>query len=333
MANPPNSPRPIYTSFSRELVFYWAASLIVLIAGVILVFLSAGLTSQFLGTDNSQTFAMLTLGISAIFAGLTMIVSILFALRTAVNPSALPTPHKIGASREALGSSRSTEDLPKAPIIEVQAILISEFEYARETASQSMEERRTVINYYLLVFGGAGTGVIAVLSGFGTNNEFLVGATALLWLVCLIGWLTLFNLIALRLAWNNSALSMNYIKEFYVDNAEEVGMKKEDLESAFFFRANTLPAPNKRWNTFHYSTLLVSLLDSAAFVGGATLLGALLAKDQLGYVSLSSVILGSALFMAHWWAFDVSLKPKRPRRRKPSIESKLKARAESLIGA
>jgi hypothetical protein len=214
-----------------------------------------------------------TLGLSGLFLAITLAIALGLALITSISkPIKLPTPQKIrGLKMEPGNNSYMSEGL------NINKLLLGEFGYARETAAQAMEERRMVINFYLLIVGGAGSGAVAILFGAANPNRqaLLIGAVILLWIVCLIGWLSLFMLISLRLAWVGSANSMNYIKEFYLNNAENMGMdlSSDVIHSAFYFKSNTLPSAKKHWNATHYSALLVALLDSAAFWGGTILLG------------------------------------------------------------
>ena len=55
----------------------------------------------------------------------------------------------------------------KPPLVKPLAsadILKMEFEYARITASEAMQDRHTMVNFYLLAFGVIATGVLTILS-------------------------------------------------------------------------------------------------------------------------------------------------------------------------
>ncbi len=240
-----------------------------------------------------------TLAISGLFVSGVLSITLILALRTA---SATPRPKPPEPMKMPSVSWKDDNRQFKLSVI-----LSNEFEYARETAFQAMEERRSVVNFYLLIFGGAGSAVVGLLSTFASHIELLVGAIALLWLVCFIGVITLFTLVSLRLAWLASANDMNHVKEFYLENSEAMGMQREALQSAFFFHSNTLPSAGKHWNANHYAALLVGVLDSAAFLGGAILLGVLNSARSLEIVALGGGILAIFVFMAHWWAYDLAL--------------------------
>jgi hypothetical protein len=188
-------------------------------------------------------------------------------------------------------------------------ILDWEFEYASTTASEAMEQRHTMVNFYLLVAGVAASGVIAVL-GEGSGLPKSVG-TLLLWMLCGIGWLYFLAIIRLRQAWHDSARAMNQIKEFYFQHTQT--LSRDVLRSAFRWQAHTLPAPGKPWTVFFYSAMLIAFLDSAAFVAG----GLLLDRDPVGSAPgpdlMWLVLFGLGFFASHVWLYFAFLKPGPPR--------------------
>jgi hypothetical protein len=188
-------------------------------------------------------------------------------------------------------------------------ILDWEFEYARTTASEAMEQRHTMVNFYLLVAGVAASGVIAVL-GEGSGLPKSVG-TLLMWMLCGIGWLYFLAIIRLRQAWHDSARAMNQIKDFYFQHARE--LSRDVLRSAFRWQAHTLPAPGKPWTVFFYSAMLIALLDSAAFVAGELLLDRDPADSAPGPDLMLLVLFGLGFFAFHVWLYFAFLKPGRPR--------------------
>ena len=147
-------------------------------------------------------------------------------------------------------------------------ILRLDFEYARFTASEAMQDRHTMVNFYLLAFGVIATGVLAILSRQADLPQSI--GTLLLWILCAVGWLYFLKIIRLRQAWHESARAMNQIKEFYIQHDQH--FEPEELRSAFRWQGHTLPPPDKPWTVFFYSALLIALLDSMAYVLGAALL-------------------------------------------------------------
>ncbi|MDW7679458.1 MAG: hypothetical protein SCK70_02770 [bacterium] len=142
-------------------------------------------------------------------------------------------------------------------------ILIQEFNYARETAAQAMNDRHTMINYFIVISA-------AVLSFLGSRLivsdpfdppsgqkiQFMVGIA---FLVNFIGWLYFLHLIRLRQAWVSSAQAMNQIKEFFIINS---GLAEDAARSAFLWKSNTIPPAGKRSNVFYYSIMLISLISA-----------------------------------------------------------------------
>jgi hypothetical protein len=193
---------------------------------------------------------------------------------------------------------------PEGPL-DPSNILEWEFEYARTTASEAMQHRFTTINFYLLALGIITSGVFAVL-GQGSAFPKAVG-TALLWLLCGIGCLYFLELIRLRQAWHDSARTMQQIKDFYIQHA--TGFEPEVLRSAFRWKTETLPPPDKPWTAFFYSAILIGLLNSVAYVAGA----ALLALDAIGSFPLSVlgplVLFGLAFFALYVWLYFAFLRP------------------------
>lgn len=235
------------------------------------------------------------ISISGVFAACYLLLACLLSIKTARKE---PTPPKPRTLTESLGSAES---------MTLQGILLGEFAYARETASQAMEERRSVTNFYLLIVGGTLTGVVALLSTLATRNSLALGAVAALWLVCLVGLLTLFSIISLRLAWASSANAMAHIKAFYLINAERLGATPEILQSAFSFQVSTTPAPGTHWNVNHFAILLIALLDSAAYLVGMILMGVVTANQDILILCLIGSALSVPVFLAHLWAYDLSL--------------------------
>jgi hypothetical protein len=185
-------------------------------------------------------------------------------------------------------------------------ILLKEFDYARFTASEAMQDRHTMVNFYLLAFGVIATGVLAILSRDSDLPQSI--GTLLLWILCAVGWLYFLKIIRLRQAWHESAQAMNQIKEFYIQHDQH--FKPEQLRSAFRWQAHTLPSPGKPWTVFFYSAVLIALLDSMAYVLGATLLDLNL-SHSIPRVDLGLyLIFGIGFLTFHIWLYFAFLKHK-----------------------
>ena len=198
------------------------------------------------------------------------------------------------------------EKSPRMKPLSSADILKMEFEYARFTASEAMQDRHTMVNFYLLAFGVIATGGLAILSGE-TDLPHSIGSL-LLWILCAVGWLYFLKIIRLRQAWHESARAMNQIKEFFIQHDEH--FEPEELRYAFRWQAHTLPSPDKPWTVFFYSAVLIALLDSMAYVLGAVLLDLNLSLI-IPYIDLGLYsIFGIGFLAFHIWLYFAFLRNK-----------------------
>jgi len=221
------------------------------------------------------------------------------------------------------GPSTTAKAAPEPPTevidqrLEPSDILGWEFEYARVTASEAMNERHTMVNFYLLAAGVVASGVAVTLDR-DTRLPTAVG-TALFWLLCSIGWLYFLGIIRLRQAWHDSARAMNQIKAFYIEHSGE--REGHRLRDAFRWQDKTLPPPDRPWTVYFYSSMLIALLNSAAYVGG----GALLHYGATGTFAIVVLIpltaFGLAFFAFHVWLYFAFLKENDLGRRGSDVEA------------
>ena len=192
-------------------------------------------------------------------------------------------------------------ETPGQDLLDPADILKLEFEYARTTASEAMQDRHIMVNFYLLVAGVMVSGVVGVLAQ--KTGLPQAAGTLLLWLLCGIGWLYFLKIIRLRQAWHDSAQAMNQIKGFYIQHAQD--FDPDVLRSAFRWQSHTLPEPGKPWTVFFYSAVLIAFLDSVAYIAGAALLN-LAATRYFLLLVLGPLV----LFGFHVWLYFAFLKPK-----------------------
>jgi ADP-ribose pyrophosphatase len=201
--------------------------------------------------------------------------------------------------------------------LKASAILQKEFDYAAKATEQAMEHRMTIVNFYLLVAGAAGSGVVALIS---SQAVIAVAAAPLLWVVALIGGLFLLQLIALRRAWADSVIEMNYVKEFFVTNSNR--FDHDALQNAFHWKAETIPATNRHGNVFHYSAILIAVIDAGAFFGGIFALGLTSHASITSPGSFAAATVLTLFFLqAHLWLFDIMLIPTGPNATAPKATS------------
>jgi membrane protein YdbS with pleckstrin-like domain len=158
----------------------------------------------------------------------------------------------------------------------VNDILIAEFEYVAQTAFQANEDRARVTTLYLVTAGSLVAAILSsqVLDTVGSIIYF--SFAALLTLLSIVSLLALLQLVRLRLAWFDSALAMNQIKDFYVRHTEGV-----NLQEAFRWSTETLPSKCRPWSVASLLAIQISLL------GGAT---------------SGAAVLFMGLGLGHWWS-------------------------------
>jgi len=195
---------------------------------------------------------------------------------------------------------RPLSDLASMEGLEARALLVAEFEYARITASEAMGDRHTVVNFYLLLTGVVVSAVVGLVSSeslaasLGRALPFV--AMALLWALCIVGWLYLLQIIRLRQAWRDSARTMNEIKQFYMSHVAL--FSPQEFSQAFRWRLETLPPAGKLWTIHFFSAALIALLNCLVYMGGALLfgLGVGLTPQQWLWAAPGLLVLGLALF-------------------------------------
>jgi hypothetical protein len=196
---------------------------------------------------------------------------------------------------------------PQSANLDPSGILGWEFEYARTTASESMQDRHTMTNFYLLIVGVVASGVVTLLTsnvelGGNATLRNIIG-TVLLWLLCFVGWFYFLSIIRLRQAWYDSTRAMNRIKDFCIRHTSSIDPNV--LRMAFLWQPFTMPHPGKPWTVHFYAAILIGFLSSAAFVAGGFLILMVLnalPPDNL-WSGILLVALGFLFFAFHVWLY------------------------------
>src|SRR5215471_15146237 len=139
--------------------------------------------------------------------------------RDATNmPFERSTSHENNDSNGQANGSNNTFDSS----LKMENMLLEEFNYVSVTAYQAMEDRARISNFYYLLLGVLATVLAAVyqFSG-GARNIPLSLVTILLIIGALISVSFFVTLIRLRQAYKESLLTMNVIKEFYIDQFKQ----------------------------------------------------------------------------------------------------------------
>jgi hypothetical protein len=148
-------------------------------------------------------------------------------------------------------------------------ILIAEYNYIAQTVFQANEDRARVASFYLVSFGSFIAALFSAQFNVAPASAQLInfGFAGLFLALALMGYLTLLQLVRLRIAWFESVKAMNQVKEYYI-------AKFQDLKGAFAWRAKTVPHTFKTKSVGFYLALEVVLLGSAA-LGAAVYFGLL----------------------------------------------------------
>jgi hypothetical protein len=150
-----------------------------------------------------------------------------------------------------------------APALGLQEILLEEFEYIKETAAQAMNDRHTLVNYFLLSAGVvlASFGLMVSEEGgarFPYRYEVLIGLNLLF---NLVGWVYFMQVVRLRQAWCESARAMSHIKQVFAKNSL---YSSETAKPSFRWNIESIPQAEKKMTVFYFSALLISILNAAA---------------------------------------------------------------------
>jgi len=129
-----------------------------------------------------------------------------------------------------------------------------EFGYAKETASQAINDRYTMLNYYIGIVTAVGSISAGLISTQKGNNVFVASAGLLL-ITAIVGWVFLAIMLRLRQAWLSSLQTMNEVKSAYITS-------DSDLAPALRWSNQTLPKAYKPWSIHYFSSLLIVALNS-----------------------------------------------------------------------
>lgn len=169
-------------------------------------------------------------------------------------------------------------------------ILIAEFNYAMQTATQSNEDRVKIFQFIVAnIITIAAT--IFVTSLTYNSSSKLFGLVFIFFVV--LGMFSLVHLSRLRLAWVDSVKVMNRIKEYYIKNNPE-------LEEAFLWKMSTIPSAKKRSSLAYQLALTVMFFNSVSLAIGTSLM--------LSLLPVPAIIIGIFGFIAQLVLGEVALK-------------------------
>lgn len=179
----------------------------------------------------------------------------------------IPRPEipTLPVKEEKEGWRRSSDSGSEMHQFSLPGILLQEFEYVKETADQAMDDRHTLVNYFLLSAGVvlASFGIMVSEEGgakFAYRFEVLVGLSLLF---NIVGWVYFMQVVRLRQAWCESARAMNHIKQVFVKNC---GIDFEIAKKCFRWNFESMPKAGKKMTVFYFSALLISIINSSVLV-------------------------------------------------------------------
>lgn len=144
--------------------------------------------------------------------------------------------------------------------VELDELLAAEFDYIAQTAIQANEDRARVSSFYLIAVGSLVAAMFGTQffdPGFFSRTIDLM-FSGLFILLTLLGTSTIMQLARLRVAWYESAMAMNQLKDYML--SENKGLAK-----AIRWKTGTLPPKFKRDSVSYYQAL------EAALISGLTL--------------------------------------------------------------
>lgn len=157
-----------------------------------------------------------------------------------------------------------------------EKILELEFTYAQETSIKAQEDRLTVVNFFLGLFGGTTTLALGLYSS--EYLRFII--PFILILLCIIGYIFIIKLVRLRQAWVSSIEVMTQIKSYYKSEFK-------NLESVLLWSDKSIPKPQKFKTLSYLSAIVIALLGGTLiFTAFIMLTGSIFIAVLFAIVSL-----------------------------------------------
>ncbi len=193
--------------------------------------------------------------------------------------------------------------------LNIENMLLEEFNYASLTAYQAMEDRARVSNLYYLLLGAVASGLLAIYQFGGSSHTYSQPLViALLVAAGLLSATFYEKIIRLRQAYRESLICMNVIKEFYIQQFQQ---QMPRIARAFRWRLNTIP-PGERIGSVTFAiSALIAVMGSFCFAG-AILVGikpGILANPSAAGVLpyVISIVVFLIVLLGYIWYYQRSL--------------------------
>jgi hypothetical protein len=140
--------------------------------------------------------------------------------------------------------------------IDVSGLITAEYQYIAQTAAEAHADRARISSFYLIAVGS----LVAALLGTQAFNgvQFTKLTTLLLCvlfsLLTFLGTSTVLQLGRLRVAWRDSMLAMNRIKELAIQHAPE-------LNDVYLWKTGSLPKLDKKNSISFLQAIEVSAIS------------------------------------------------------------------------
>lgn len=182
----------------------------------------------------------------------------------------LPFPRSAPYQKSQTGEQQATPGGNLNITLNIENMLLEEFNYASLTAYQSMEDRARISSLYYLLLGALASGLLAIYQSGGSSHNYPQPLVVALLVLAGLLSLTFFEkIVRVRAAYRESLICMNVIKEFYIKQFEQ---DMPHIQQAFRWRLKTIPAGESIKSVTFAISALIALMGSICF-GAAVLLG------------------------------------------------------------
>ena len=184
------------------------------------------------------------------------------------DPTNMPFPRSASFRVKGDAGPHSASNLNAT--LNIENILLEEFNYAGVTAYQAIEDRARVSSLYYLLLGALASALLAIYQLGGNTHTYSQPLVVALFVLAGVLSVTFYEkIIRLRQAYRESLICMNVIKEFYIEQFQQ---QMPQIENAFRWRLKTIP-PGERIGSVTFATsALIGLMGSLCFAG-AVLVG------------------------------------------------------------
>lgn len=215
-------------------------------------------------------------------------------------------PYSTGSPYPARSAAASQRDplINTDQTLRLESIMLEEFNYAASTAYEALEDRGRMFSFYLSIATALAGGVGALYEFGNRTAESAIVATALFVLAGFTGLIFLFKIIRIRQAFDDSLLTMNVIKEYYIAQFKAT---VPDVETIFRWRMKTMPSGRRFGSLTFLVCFAITFIDSVALGLAAALITELVTQD--GGTALQRLptnpvvyIVGAVVFAGVWLA-------------------------------